>query len=260
MTGIIDILSWNVGHHADVPIVITAGYTWFAVNVVDAVKQNDLIGMACIIITAIYSVISWGIIAYKYLQFHLVRHQTHLFKERCRAGKGSLRHAFQIAGEYPDSPLSHILREAYIEMEMVNWYEDDKGLSLDGKIDAARASVGKVIDLVTSEQIENLESRIGFLSTTSNVCPLVGLFGTVWGILGAFQVVATQGTVAVGSLAPGVSTALMTTVAGLIAAIPAVIAYNYFLGKVQGMVKEMDTFGMEITNIIQKNIIKRGSR
>ena len=94
----------------------------------------------------------------------------------------------------------------------------------------------------------------------ANVSPLIGLFGTVWGILGAFQVVAKEGTAAVGSLAPGVSTALMTTVAGLIAAIPAVIAYAYFYSVVQDLERRMDAFGHEVSNIIQKNVLRRNSK
>jgi biopolymer transport protein TolQ len=174
------------------------------------------------------------------------------------AGKGNLGQAFKIASNYPDSPLAQLLREAYLEVEMENWYHDSKGLSLDGRIQAAKISIDRILEQTSTNEIKRLEGWLGFLATTANVCPLIGLFGTVWGILGAFQAVAREGSTAISSLAPGVSTALMTTVAGLIAAIPSVIFYNYLLSKVQHLVRRMDSFGMEVSNIIQKQILKKG--
>ncbi|HQH12394.1 MAG TPA: MotA/TolQ/ExbB proton channel family protein, partial [Candidatus Sumerlaeota bacterium] len=139
-------------------------------------------------------------------------------------------------------------------------YQNEKGLSLDAKIANSKENVERAIEIAASKEIHRLEDKLGLLLGIANVSPLIGLFGTVWGILGAFQVVAKEGTAAVGSLAPGVSTALMTTVAGLIAAIPAVIAYAYFYSVVQDLERRMDAFGHEVSNIIQKNVLRRNSK
>jgi len=241
-----------------IPILTLGPSSWFTVDLISAVKGSDLMGWFCLTVTAIFSIISWGIIGYKFLHVRLATMQTNRFVEKCMAGKGDLGQAFQLTSRYPDSPLAQILREAYLEVEMENYYQDIKGLSLDGRIEAAKISLERVMEQTSSNEIRHLEGWLGFLATTANVCPLIGLFGTVWGILGSFQAVAREGSAAISSLAPGVSTALMTTVAGLIAAIPSVIFYNYLLSKVQHLVKRMDSFSMEVSNIIQKQIIKRG--
>ncbi|HOE62601.1 MAG TPA: MotA/TolQ/ExbB proton channel family protein [Candidatus Sumerlaeota bacterium] len=242
------------------PLVLQSRFTWLAADVIQAVKDNDLVGMICLIATAIGSILSWGVIAYKALYLHLAKSQTKIFLERCMGGEGNLLHSFQLAGGYQDSPLAQVLREAYLEMEMVNWYQNEKGLSLDAKIANSKENVERAIEIAASKEIHRLEDKLGLLLGIANVSPLIGLFGTVWGILGAFQVVAKEGTAAVGSLAPGVSTALMTTVAGLIAAIPAVIAYAYFYSVVQDLERRMDAFGHEVSNIIQKNVLRRNSK
>ncbi|MBN1900560.1 MotA/TolQ/ExbB proton channel family protein [Candidatus Sumerlaeota bacterium] len=242
------------------PALILLGSRWFTVDIITAVKNNDLMGYLCLLVTTILSIISWGVIAYKCLHLRQATKQTNVFVDACMAGRGNLDRAFQLAANYPDSPLAQILREAYLEVEMENWYVDEKTLSVDGRFSAAKINIDRIMEQTASNEIRHLESGLNFLATTANVCPLIGLFGTVWGILGAFQAVAKEGSAAISSLGPGVSTALMTTVAGLIAAIPAVIFYNFLLGKVQNLVRRMDSFSMEISNIIQKQIIKLGTK
>lgn len=242
------------------PLLIQSGARWFTVDVITAVKNNDLMGYLCLTVTTILSIISWGVIVYKCLHLRQASRQTNVFVDQCMAGRGNLDRAYQLAANYPDSPLAQVLREAYLEVETENWYIDDKVLSLDGRLMAAKLNIDRIMEQTSSNEIRHLEAGLNFLATTANVCPLIGLFGTVWGILGAFQTVAKEGSTAISSLGPGVSTALMTTVAGLIAAIPAVIFYNLLLGKVQNLVKRMDSFSMEVSNIIQKQILKLGSK
>ncbi len=241
------------------PSLFMQGSTgWFSVDLLAAIKGSDLMGWFCLTATAIFSIVSWGIIGYKYLHIRQATKQTNEFVDMCMSGRGNLAQAFQLAANYPDSPLAQVLREVYVEVEKENWYQDEKGLTLDGRLEAAKISVERVLEQISSSEIRHLESGLSFLATTANVCPLIGLFGTVWGILGAFQAVARQGSAAISALGPGVSTALMTTVAGLIAAIPAAIFYNYLLSKSRNLVRRMDSFGMEISNIIQKQILKKG--
>ena len=244
----------------DIPEMAAASNAWLTVNLLDAIRGSDLMGIFCLLITSLMSIISWGIIGYKFLHLRQATRQTNIFVEKCMAGSGDLKQAFQIASNYPDSPLAQIMREAYLEVEMEDWYRDQKSLSQDGRIEAIKISIERVLEQTSSNEIKHLERFLPFLATTGNACPLIGLFGTVWGILGSFQAVAREGSAAISSLAPGVSTALLTTVAGLIAAIPAVIFYNIFLSHVQNLIRRMDSFGMEISNIIQKQVIKQGGK
>lgn len=240
------------------PQLIQAASTWLSVNLIEAIKGSDLMGWICLSLTGAFSVLAWGVIAFKSLHIALATRQTNKFVDKCTSGGGDLHEAYRLAAAYPESPLANILREAYLELETEGWFEDKKGLPLESRLKTVKISIEWVLDLSASKEIRRMESWLSYLATTANVCPLIGLFGTVWGILGAFQAVAREGSAAISSLGPGVSTALMTTVAGLMAAIPAVIFYNYLVNKVQNLIRRMDSFGLEISNIIQKQLIKGG--
>jgi len=95
-----------------------------------------------------------------------------------------------------------------------------------------------------------LESALGFLATTGSASPFIGLFGTVWGIMETFQSIGARGTATLAVVAPGISEALIATAAGLAAAIPAVIFYNYFLNQSRNMVQEMENFASDFLNIV----------
>lgn len=239
------------------PYLAQLQYRLINVNVLEAIKQNDIVGILCLVVLGIFSVISWAIIAYKFLKLAYVNRQTSGFLERCMTQGLTIEQAYKLTSEYQESPLSQILREAYLEAEVENWYRDYGDMPLQDKLTLAKVGLERVIEQTISHELKRLEKNLNFLATTASVAPFIGLFGTVWGILGCFQSVAYQGNVALSALAPGISTALMTTVAGLIAAIPAAVSYNYFTTRINSLTAQMDSFSMEVTNIIQKQIIKQ---
>ena len=102
-------------------------------------------------------------------------------------------------------------------------------------------------------EVNKFERRIPFLATTASIAPFVGLFGTVWGIMGAFERIGQTGSTNLGVVAPGIADALIATAFGLGAAIPAVIAYNQFSNRVKLFASEMDDFAMEFLNIAERN-------
>jgi biopolymer transport protein TolQ len=231
---------------------------WLGVDFIAAIKSTDLVGHTCLVVLAIFSVISWAIIGYKFLHIYQATKQTDEFVDSCMGGGGSLDDAYKSAADYPDSPLAQILREAYVEVQAENWYKGDYGLDLNARVDIAKVGIERVMERTISGEISHLESYLIFLATTANVCPFIGLFGTVWGILGCFQSLGGAATSAVQALGPGIATALTTTVAGLVAAIPAVICYNYLTSKIQVLISRMDSFALELSNVIQKQLLKRG--
>ncbi|MBW2649896.1 MAG: MotA/TolQ/ExbB proton channel family protein, partial [Deltaproteobacteria bacterium] len=101
-----------------------------------------------------------------------------------------------------------------------------------------------------------LESSLGFLATTGSSCPFIGLFGTVWGIMNAFKGIGVKGSATLAVVAPGISEALIATAAGLAAAIPAVIFYNYYANQVRTMAVEIDSFSSEFLNIVERHYTK----
>lgn len=230
---------------------------WIRVDIIEAIRQNDAVGLICIAACGIFSIVSWAIIFYKIVQLGAINRSSGAFLEKCMRQGLSLADIYKLATEYAESPLAQLFRESYLEAEVENWYQDYKGMPMQDKLTLAKVGVERVMEQTISYEMKKMESGLNFLAMTSSVAPLLGLFGTVWGILGCFQTVAYQSGVSLASLGPGISTALMTTIVGLIAAVPAVIAYNHFSNRVQSLVTQMDSFGLEVANIIQKQIIKQ---
>jgi biopolymer transport protein TolQ len=118
-------------------------------------------------------------------------------------------------------------------------------------------NVERALNRACSSEATRLESTLNFLATTGSASPFIGLFGTVWGIMDTFRGIGTRGSATLAVVAPGISEALIATAAGLAAAIPAVIFYNYFLNVVKDMSMEMDNFASEILNIIERNYVRK---
>jgi biopolymer transport protein TolQ len=102
--------------------------------------------------------------------------------------------------------------------------------------------------------VTRLESYLTFLATTGSTSPFIGLFGTVWGIMNAFRGIGAKSSASIGVVASGISEALIATAFGLFAAIPAVVAYNYYLSKIKVLTTEMDNFSFEFLNIVERHI------
>lgn len=230
---------------------------WISVDIIEAIRQNDAVGMVCMLICAGLSIISWSIILYKFFQLRRINRLSGNFVDRCMNQGLSLEEAYKLTAEYKNNPLAHLLRESYLEAEVENWYQDYKEMPTQDKLTLAKVDLDRIIEQTISYEMKKMEGGVNFLAMTASVAPLLGLFGTVWGILGCFQTVAYQSGIALASLAPGISTALMTTIVGLFAAVPAVVSYNYFTARIQAILAQMDSFSMEISNIIQKQIIKQ---
>ncbi len=103
------------------------------------------------------------------------------------------------------------------------------------------------------EEVTNQEQHLGLLATTSNVAPFIGLFGTVWGIIIAFREIAAAGSASISAVAPGVAEALLATAAGLFAAIPAVMAFNYFINRVRTQAAQMESFAVEFIDLLHES-------
>lgn len=232
---------------------------WIGVDIFAMIRTSDLMGKLALILLAGFSIASWAVIIYKFLHIRQATSQTDEFVRICNSSSGQLDEAFKIAADFPDSPLAQILREGYLELEIENWYREGYQLDSAGRVDMAKIGIERIFNRTISNEITHLESKLIFLATTTNVCPFIGLFGTVWGIMVAFQEFGLGGTVSLSQLAPGLSTALLTTVGGLFCAIPASLMYNNLTNKVRILTARMDSFALELSNIIQKQILKQAA-
>jgi biopolymer transport protein TolQ len=256
-----DMLCWGLDTFNQIfslPVVQSqvARVGWLGVDLFDAIRQSDIVGKACLIVTALFSVVSWGVIGYKFIHIRQATSQTDDFIDGSMNRANTLDEAYKSTADYPDSPLAQVMRESYLELQIENWYQDYKNLSTDERLNVAKAGIERVQERTITQEMRHLDSYLIFLATTANVAPFIGLFGTVWGVLGCFQSLGT-GTASIIALGPGISTALMTTVAGLVAAIPAAVTYNYLTNKVQILESRMDSFALELSNIIHKQLLRR---
>jgi biopolymer transport protein TolQ len=169
---------------------------------------------------------------------------------------------FDLIGEglkdYPYSPLVVLFREGYKELIKVqgrrSGEQEHKGVSADL---GGAENVGRALRRATTLEIHRLEKFLTFLATTGSTAPFIGLFGTVWGIMDAFHGIGKTGSASLAVVAPGISEALVATAIGLVAAIPAVVAYNHFVNKVNVLSGEMDNFSQEFLNIVERSV-RRG--
>ncbi len=229
-------------------LALPVGIHGFQSNVVDLVLQAGLVTKIVLAVLLGFSVISWAIIFFKSSEFRKAEKENKAFLGLY--GKNDdlveLRRATQ---SMKNGPIAVLFLEGLTR----------SGAHLNpGKADAPTGrqarhpmSVERLMRAISQDEISHLEEYLSFLATTGNVSPFIGLFGTVWGIIDAFQQIGHQGTASIAAVAPGVSEALIATAAGLFAAIPAVVAFNYFLNRIRVMSNQMDAFSAEFIGLLE---------
>jgi biopolymer transport protein TolQ len=208
-----------------------------------------------------FSVVSWAIIFMKHRAVRKARRENVAFLEiYVRSSK--LSELFAASKKFTHSTVATVFRTGYTEQVNLSKFVKDSPATLEGP--AASALEIKGIDNVErslhracNAEITKLESALGFLATTGSVSPFIGLFGTVWGIMDTFRGIGAKGSATLAVVAPGISEALIATAAGLAAAIPAVVFYNYFQNSIKAMAIEMDSFASEMLNILERHYSAR---
>jgi biopolymer transport protein TolQ len=222
-------------------------------SVLGMVLDAGLVVKFALLILLILSIVSWTIIFIKFRYYGKIRKENELFdSEYHRSSK--LADVLPASKKYPFSTTAEVFRAGYTELTRMNRAQretargEEIGLS-------SLDNVQRALNRSSSAEATKLESALGFLATTASVSPFIGLFGTVWGIMETFQSIGARGSATLAVVAPGISEALIATAAGLAAAIPAVIFYNFFLNKAKTMVQEMDNFADEFLNIVERYLI-----
>ena len=200
-----------------------------------------------------FSVISWAIILFKFFQVQRAKNESERFMDFFWKSKRFDAIASQV-DRFANSPLTVLFNEGYSELKKVvesDSKSDGSALSTDlGGVE----NVSRALRRATNSEITRLEKYLTFLATTGSTSPFIGLFGTVWGIMTAFEGIGKTGSASLAVVAPGIAEALIATAIGLVAAIPAVMAYNHFQHKIRVLINEMDSFTTEFLNIVQRNI------
>lgn len=221
-------------------------------GVLDLILNAAPMAKGVLLVLLGFSIMSWALIVEKWWQFRRVRRQTLAFLKLYReARRGTAVYA--AVKKYRESPLAQLYGAAYQEVSGL-----EEGLEeVDDGDGAERINVAhRALRRAATHEVARLERYLPFLATTASSAPFIGLFGTVWGIMSAFQGIGLQGSASLAVVAPGISEALIATAFGLGAAIPAVIGYNYFINRVKHWATEMDGFTLDLLNLISRPVPK----
>jgi biopolymer transport protein TolQ len=219
----------------------------FAGRLGTLIEQTGWVARIVLGILLILSIFSWAIIFQKSSQFGRIEPQTKKFLQMFRAGR-ALPDPNTLRVGAGDTPLVAVYQAGYRELEAQlgggGGRGNPGGTAVATKLKNASA-VGVGMQVAAGEEVRRLEKGMSWLATTGSISPFVGLFGTVWGVMDAFAGLGDAGTASLRAVAPGIAEALITTAAGLFAAIPAVIAYNHYLSSIRALAARMDGFAAE---------------
>jgi biopolymer transport protein TolQ len=218
---------------------------------------------AVMLLLLLFSVICWGIILTKTITLSRVRKDTQLFFDAFRESrKFSLLYAE--AKQFTFSPLAQVFKAGYAELNRLSRLQSAGQKSSDDSSSqepeyerTGMDNVTRSLQQAVTAERTRLERGVNFLATTGSSAPFIGLFGTVWGIMESFRRIGVMKSASLAVVAPGIAEALIATAAGLAAAIPAVIFYNYFLSRINNISTEMDNFSSELINIIERIYMQR---
>ncbi len=252
-------LGW-VGGLLGLPGSPAVGARW---SLIDLIRSSGTEVWAVLLILLGFSVISWAIIVSKILLLRRTRRESELFFQ-------SYEQQPTFSAIYKDveargihgNPFASIFLKGYRELLRISTTPSSQKSQEGGVREPARLavewtgleSVERAIRQEGALQVHRYEKALSFLATTGSTAPFVGLFGTVLGIIRSFHEIGMRGSASLATVAPGISEALVATAAGLAAAIPAVVAYNFFVQRIRGVASEMDQFTTEFLNLVERQM------
>jgi biopolymer transport protein TolQ len=226
-------------------------------DIVQLLIDAPWLSKGVLLVLLLFSAISWGITLYKLWVFKRADRQTASFIAVFRKSS-KFSEVQAVCPSLEDSPLVGLFQAGYAELNaQLRQTQPADGPKPAGVVTRPTLksldAVDRALLRATTVELSKLERRVPFLATTASITPFIGLFGTVWGILIAFQRIGVAGSTSLAVVAPGIADALVATAAGLFAAIPAVYFYNAFTNRVKEFAGAMDDFALEFLNICERN-------
>ena len=218
------------------------------VNLWEVVLHAGSVAKVVLLILAVFSLVSWVVIFQKTVLLTRSHGATEAFRGAFRKAT-DWRELKGHAEQFTQSPLLGLFMAGYSEVT----YQLRPGVhAAEGQIKSMEA-VERCLQRASVVEMGRMENYLGILATIAAVSPFVGLFGTVWGIIDAFRGIGATGNASLATVAPGISEALVATAFGLVAAIPALMAYNYFQGALKHWQTELDDFALEFIGLSERN-------
>lgn len=223
----------------------------------EIVLSADWFAKIIFLLLLFFSVVSWGIITYKLKNFKKVQKESKSFLSVYTSKRG-LSQVYPNVSAYHTTPLCRLFLEGY--KKMTDFSELDSALVRTGNPQVALTTeaiedIKSTLLRVTNEETEKLEKGVAFLATTANVSPFLGLLGTVWGVMISFQDIGIRGSASLAVVAPGIATALIATIFGLAAAIPAVVSYNYCNRRIRNFVVMQENFASQLISDVRREFL-----
>ncbi len=233
-----------------------SGHSWIALWAVgetnlgtwQIIANADPMVKFVLVILLVFSLLSWAIIVFKLLALARARRSSNKFVELFW-NSSNFEEVYAATSQFSAGSVAQVFKSGYAEMKKV---QDKKSDAMKGKLSTTDI-VGRAMRREHTVQIAGLERMVAFLATVGSASPFIGLFGTVWGIMRAFQQIGVTGETSLQSVGPHISEALIATALGLFAAIPAVMFYNYFVNKIRSISQAMDNFTNDFLNIVERH-------
>ena len=224
-----------------------------SLGIMDLILSAGLMGKLIMLLLLFISVACWTIIVAKHRALKVAQSENGKFLGFFWQSK-SMDEIFLRIDQFSRSPVAAVFRSGMKELR-----------KLPGGMDPATAgleveNVSRSLSRTANDEIAILERHVTWLATTASAAPFIGLFGTVWGIMTAFQRIGASGSANLAVVAPGISEALIATAAGIGAAIPAAIFYNYFLNQIKRVALDIDGFNQDFLNIVRRSQIASRDR
>jgi len=224
------------------------------ITVLSLFLQADIIVKAVMLILLSASVWCWAIIVEKATRLRKLNARADEFEERFWSGR-SLDELYDKVGERPEDPMS-----ATFASGMREWrHAADRGIQGTTMRTSLQQRVERVMAVTIGREMSRAERYMTFLASVGSVSPFIGLFGTVWGIINSFTSIANANNTSLAVVAPGIAEALFATAIGLVAAIPAVVAYNKFSTDLARYSDRLETFAGEFSAILSRHLEERGA-
>ena len=231
------------------------------IDIIQIIGNAGLMVRLVLLLLLFFSVTSWAIIIIKWRYIHQALKESTKFTDffwKSRDLAGAYAKAKQMAG----CPVARIFRIGYVELRKISApvpgaageHPDPGAASLTMRGTSAD-NVKRALRRAINSETTRMTQMVPFLATTGNTTPFIGLFGTVWGIMSSFHGIGLSGSASLAVVAPGISEALIATAAGLAVAIPAVIAFNFFMQKIRVVETELISFSADFLNIIDRDIL-----
>ena len=222
-------------------------------DLLELVARSSPVHKAVLVILVLFSVASWAIILFKLWTLSRAERQSSKFLEVFRRSS-KFSEVQAVCKTLAESPLVGVFQAGYAELNTQLRATGPGTNPGTGRTTLkSLAAVDRALLRAATVEVNKLENRVTFLATTASITPYIGLFGTVWGIMAAFQGIGATGSTNLAVVAPGIAEALIATAAGLFAAIPAVYFYNHVTSRVKVLASDMDDFALEFLNISERN-------